>query len=279
MLIYGKKIKKEILDKVVEYVRGKRLKNLDRDFILDKVEKYLNENKKVVDKIVESKEYKELRRSGTYKTFIKEIRRLCNIAYGMFYTEEIKKLDKYLEQLKQDSDSLELHNKLLSLHKSTKERLPYYKQIYKRILGGEKSILDLGSGFNIFSYPYIGRDVKYYAGDLNVDFINKYMKIKNIKGKAFKVDLFNVKNLPRADVCFLFKILDSIDVKGHKNSENLIKKINCKKIVVSFPLKTLKKREMTTQRRAWLELMLKRLNYEFKSFKIGDELFYVVNKI
>lgn len=282
MEVIGKNIQREKLKWLIEDIRSKKLVNLDKEFIEYQIRKVIYINTKVIKKILGAKKHSELRRSSKYKKFIKEIRRSCNIAYGMFITKEYKKLNFYLNELEKNPDSLEIHKKVLSLHKSTKERLNNYKKIYKRILDTKtKSILDIGSGLNVFSYPYINKRVKYYAVDLDVDVIKRYFKIKGIRGKAIKVNLLDLDkvNFPKVDICFLFKVLESIDIKGHKNSENLIKKINCNKIIVSFSLKTLHNREMKFQRRPWFERMLNRLDYKFSSFKTGNEIFYIVEKL
>ncbi len=272
---------KEKLEWLIEDVKGKKLINLDNEFIKYQIKKVLCQDRKVLMKILEAKKHSELKRSLIYRGFIKEVRRNCNIAYGMFLAKDIKKLNIYLKELEINPDSLEMHNKILSIHKSTKERLNNYKKIYKRILDKKvESILDIGSGLNVFSYPYIDKEVKYYAVDLDVEVIKKYFKIKDIKGEAIKANLLDLDKIsfPRADVCFLFKILESIDIKGHKNSENLIKRIDCKRIIVSFSLKTLDDREMKFQRRGWFERMLNRLNYKFESFKTENEIFYIIEK-
>jgi len=279
--LFNKEIPKEELEWLIEDVRSIKLANLDKGFIEYQIKRAILKNPKILKKILEAKKHSELRRSSVYKKFIKEIRRNCNIAYGMFITKEYKKLNLYLNELERNPDSLEIYNKILSLHKSTKERLNNYDKIYKKVLDNKtKSILDIGSGLNIFSYPYINRAVKYYAADLDVDIIKRYFKIMSIRGKGIKVNLLDLEKVkfPKADVCFLFKVLESIDIKGHKNSENLIKKINCSRIVVSFSLKTLDNREMKFQRRAWFEKMLNRLNYKFKSFKTENEIFYIIEK-
>lgn len=89
-----------------------------------------------------------------------------------------------------------------------------------------------------------------------------------------------IKSLPNSDIIFLFKIIDLIDFKSHKPSEELIKILmqKTKFLVASFATKTLTNRNMNFPERKWFELMLSRNNLRFQSFKTPNELFYVINK-
>ena len=66
--------------------------------------------------------------------------------------------------------------------------------------------------------------------------------------------------------------------KGHKTSEEIIKAIPAKFVVVSFATLTISGKKMNYPRRGWIELMCKRLGYEFKLLEFSNELFYVVMK-
>src|SRR3972149_2410738 len=110
---------------------------------------------------------------------------------------------------------------ILRKHLSTRERLPYYREIYERILkglGGKISILDLGAGVNGFSYRYfkeIGFDVDYTGVEAIGQFselINGYFKSGKFKARAIHLslfELFKVKKMieksKKPRVVFLFK--------------------------------------------------------------------------
>tara|TARA_Y100000310_G_scaffold345406_1_gene464631 strand:- start:21189 stop:21956 length:768 start_codon:yes stop_codon:yes gene_type:complete len=255
------------MQSLIEKIKEKpSLKNIQDSFLKKHIQNYI--------KIYSP----DLTKKSQKTKLIKEVRRKANIAFGMFQTKEGKKLPELLKKLKQNPNSLEIHNEILKTNKSTKERLQNYPLIYKKIIKNEKSILDLGCGLNPISYPYLNKKVEYHAYDLYTQPIKEYFKIKNIKGTAKDIDLTNFHKFPKTDICFLFKFLDSIDIKNHKPSEELIKSISSKKVVISFPLKTLKNKTMTTQERPWLKLMCKRLNYKLTSFKTDNEIFYLLIK-
>ncbi len=183
-----------------------------------------------------------------------------------------------------------LIKQILSTHSSTQERLPSYQRLYTKIFsitGKPKAILDLGCGINPFSFPYMKlKGCTYYAYDINeeeIASINQYFKLlhtenSSFKGKAIVADIINT-DLPKADLCFLLKMTDVIDQgKGHKRTEELLKRIPATFIVVSFATKTMSGKEMTAPRRSWMEWLCRRLGYEYTILEFPNELFYVVKR-
>ena len=229
---------------IAEIKKKKTLKNLDASFI-----------KKYITSIPEKKK--------NIKKTVKETRNILNRIYGQFW----------------------LDNKFnLSSHKSTKERLEIYSSIYKKIFsitGKPNSILDLGCGLNPLSYNYLDCKPKYTAVELTKEDckkINEYFKNNKIDGTAISKDLTRDSEFPKADVCFMFKLLESLEEKNHKLSEKLITSINCKWIIVSFSLLTIRNRRMNYPRRGWFERMLKRLNLKYEIIKEDNEIFYILLK-
>jgi 16S rRNA (guanine(1405)-N(7))-methyltransferase len=264
---------KELIKKIKE---KKELQNIENKYIIDIVNRVLNQNRKLIkafqEKRIRSKEYKEV---------IKKVREKLRLEYGMF-SEDLSERDKILTESEKNKTITE---KLLKTHKSTKERIKIYPFIYQKIFsitGKPKTILDLGCGMNPVSYPYMKVKAKYYASELNKKdcyFLKKYFKKMKIKGKAFPIDLKKPKllnKIPKVDVCFLFKVLDTIEKKGHKLAEEIIKTVKAKWIVVSFATQKLGGRPMKHAYRGWLERMLKRLRYEFKIINEKNEIFYII---
>jgi 16S rRNA (guanine(1405)-N(7))-methyltransferase len=198
------------------------------------------------------------------------------------FSEDLGEREKILSRKDKN-----LSDELLEIHKSTKERISIYPFIYQKIFtitGKPKSILDLGCGMNPVSYPYMKIKAKYYASELNKKdcvFLQKYFKIMKIKGNAFALDLKKpnlLKKLKPVDVCFLFKVLDTIEKKGHKLAEEIITKVKSKWIVISFATQKLGGRPMKHAYRGWLERLLERLGYKYKIIKEKNEIFYITKK-
>ncbi len=240
----------------------------------------------------------DLGNKKVYKSFLKKVKEFLHKTYSVYQISNQGKKDKiFYDMLKSrgGAELVKLHLEMLHCHSSTRERKEFYEEVYEGIFSKVKKpkrILDVGCGLNAFSLPFIGFDDFEYVGvDVgkeDIRLINSYLKLSKklyyFSGKGLEVNVFDrdyLKKVPKGkfDVCFLFKMADVLDYKGdHKNSEEFLKKVNSKSVVVSFPTKTISNRKMNNPRRKWFELMVKRLKYKFSYFEIGNECFYIVNK-
>ncbi|KYK24589.1 hypothetical protein AYK26_03365 [Euryarchaeota archaeon SM23-78] len=274
---------------VKDVLAKKELRNLNQEFVKEKVRKYVGTHKEIREKI-KKEAYVRLRRSKEYKALIKNIRAELREIYGVFILKGYDKLPKLLDELKKNP-SLENHNKILALHKSTKERLPYYLVVYKKIfeiIGTPKRIIDLACGLNPFSYPYLGCKPEYIACDLaekDLEFIKEYFEIIGIKGQIKKIDLiksnlFEIEGvIKKDDLVLLLKTLDSLETVKRNVSERILKNIKAKDIVVSFSTKSIGgKKAIHKDRRAWFEKLVKKIGFKIKVFEIPGESFYVLTK-
>ncbi len=270
---------------VKDVLAKKELNNLNEDFVLEKVNLFLAKNKVIAEKL-KNTEYPKFRRSKEHEEIIKKIRTKLREVYGVFIQDDYKKRFKLLEELKKNP-SLENHNKILALHKSSQERLPYYSAVYKKIFeitGIPKKLVDFACGLNPFSYPYLGCKPEYVACDLaekDLEFIQDYFEMMNVNGYTKKVDLIKdeaSEMTKGTDVVFLFKTLDSLETVKWGNSEALLTKIKAECIVVSFSTKSLGgKKTIKKEKRAWFERVVRKLGYKTQIFEIPGELFYVLN--
>jgi len=185
---------------------------------------------------------------------------------------------------------------ILRKHLSTRERTPYYEEIYRRILKEtekEVSVVDLGAGVNGFSHKYFekaGFNVDYLAveamGQL-VGLMNKYFRREKIKARAVHLSLFELSKLKkeirrtkRPRVVFLFKIIDSLELMERNYSKKLISEISdlVERTVISFPTESMVKREKIWVKRTWI---LKFIEKHFKimdHFQLGAERYIVFSK-
>ena len=154
--------------------KKKELKDIKDSLVLNLVESYLKENNLNI-------EVKNFEKTRKYKIMFKEIRKKLRKSYGSF--------KQYYEP---------------------RDSKVYYK-IFS-ITGKPKSLLDLGSGLT----PLDLKLDNYYAYDIsreNIKKINNYFKKNNLKSRAFLFDLINddYNKLPKANVCFLLKVLESLE--------------------------------------------------------------------
>lgn len=188
-------------------------------------------------------------------------------------------------------------NKLLSLknkdpewvlkkHISTKERLPYYEELYGRLLEDFKesiTIFDLGGGVNGFSYGFFKKKLNYVniesMGQL-VNLQNYYFKTRGLQGRAVHESLFNLEKIKKylsqergKKLVFLFKVLDSLEMVEKNYSKKFLRQITplVDRVVISFATRSLVKRTKFKATRNWLYYFIKE-NFEIiEDFELGAE--------
>ena len=248
-------------------------------------------DEEIYEKIIAKKGFSQLPREDVKRAFvhfekrqvsdeekIRLTRELLHKIFGVFASGKLlSPKDKDIEWI-------------LRKHVSTRERLPYYKEIYERLLGNETSVIDLGAGINGFSYEFFPQKVNYVAveavGQL-VNLMNNYFKRKKLNARAINVSLFElekIKKLIKAQlgkrIVFLFKVLDSLEMLERDYSKKLLKEIApfANKIIVSFATRSIGKRKSFNANRKWL---LDFIEKEFKildDFEVGGERYLVFSK-
>ncbi|MBS3098828.1 hypothetical protein J4462_01300 [Candidatus Pacearchaeota archaeon] len=229
----------------------KELSGISDSVVLDSLDNYLKKYSINIQKIKHSQ----------IKIIVKEIRANLRKLVGQY---QISK-----KQIIENLDS----------HTSTRERKDFYPKLKKMI---EKinpcSILDLGCGLNPLALAE--KNIFYYASDINetaLSLVEQHFKRNKIKGKIFVYDIRKINNdLPKADLCLLFKILDILD----KNlAEKIISSVPCDKILVSFATKKLSGKKMSRPIRIWFEKILERNLWKYEKIYSDNEIFYSIEKM
>ena len=252
-----------MLNNLVEEIKKKKeFRGISSEFVSGVLQSFLKKNNisfpqgKREEKLIVKSVRAELRRfTGQYQT-----------------SSNGKQREELLKQGKM--------NELLSTHVSTKERLSFYDELISEINKlNPSSILDLGCGLNPLAIAT--KKVKYYACDIQEDelkLVSEFFKLNHIPGKSFYCDLRNEINLPKADLCLIFKVFDLLDKKGHAVSKRILSKLTCRNIIVSYSTKKLSGRAMNNPRRYWFEKMLDSLEYSFETKSSDNEIFYFILK-
>jgi len=253
-------------DILKEIKSSKKYASLSDEIILEEIKEYIKSNP-------DYELYKD-------KKILKDVKGLLHDRYGRFQTTKKNKREKALAE----GDIVGI----LKTNRSTKERLNDYDWLYDKIFeitGNPKVIVDLGGGINACSYRFMKVRARYLSYDIDEkdkDFLNRFFKKNKINGEAEVKDISkigNIKKLPKADVCFMFKIIDPLEKgKGHKLSEEIINALKCKFIVISFAVQTLSGKKMRYAYRGWFEKMLKRNGFRYKKLEGNSEVYYVVGK-
>jgi len=206
------------------------------------------------------------------KPIVKVVRAHLRNLVGRFHIKE-SKFSSLLE--KKDWDGL------LKTHTSTKERLESYDELKKYIYSMHpKSILDLGCGLNPLAIA--NSSIYYYASDINgrdLQIVNEFFNEKKIKGETFIRDLIvSQSDFPKADLVLMFKLVDFLEKVSPKITENILKELSSKDILISFATRKLSGRVMSSPDRTWFENLCLHKEYKYKKFIIGDEIFYHLHK-
>ena len=271
---------------IIDLIKKKKeLSGIDSVFIEEQLSDYISKNIALWHKI---ELHPKLEKSKELKFLVKEIRKKLREVYGVFNID-INKRNKLFEWLKlavknkkSKTEILELHKKILLTHKSTRERLDYYNEIYKnifKITGKPSSILDIGSGLNPLSFIFMNlKNISYTAiefTDEDCRFLNDYfntMKKFHIEGMALKMDLTKFNKFPKAGICFMFKLLDSLETLKFGITKSLLNEINSDFIVASFPKKSLSGKPMSKFRISWFERLIS-IYKNYEAFEPDNEIF------
>lgn len=236
----------------------KPLNNLDDSLIEEKIINFLKLNPKINKSLDLNNE-----KNKEFIKILKSIRNNLNKHYGIFWL----------------SNTISLES-----HKSTKERLNFYPELYRKIFaltGKPKTILDISSGLNPLSFEFtnLPKSTKYIATELSkqdCEILNNFFQKNQINGEAIQIDLTKTQSFPKADVVFLFKVFDSVEEKGHKLAELIINNLKANYAVISFATITTKNQKMNFPNRGWIERLLERLKLTYKKLNFGNEVFYIV---
>jgi len=220
----------------------KELKGIPDEYIAENLKKFLPDGKKISKK--------------DEKIILKTIRRELRKMSGRYHISSTKE------------------------HLSTKERMPFYPLLNKRIaMLAPKRILDLGAGQNPLYQAT--KDIEYYAYDINEQDVAKvkaYFSSEGIIGKTKVTDITQESSFPEVDLVLAYKILDIIDKKGHANATKILRLLKTTYLLASFPTISLSGKRMQTIRRLWFEKALTTNSYSFETFSSSNELFYLARR-
>tara|TARA_Y100000034_G_C6885465_1_gene406510 strand:- start:1178 stop:1774 length:597 start_codon:yes stop_codon:yes gene_type:complete len=143
-----------------------------------------------------------------------------------------------------------------------------YDLIFEKT-GKPKKVLDLGCGYSPLHFPF--KDIKYYCADIGNDYV---------KDKGFIFDLIHddYNRLPKVDVVFLFRVLESLEFFKRNVSKEVISRLKCKYVIVSFDKKSLSGKGIKKKGRVWFRRILEGLGLEYEIFDYGNEIFFIIKK-
>jgi len=248
----------------------------------------------IYEKIVQKKEFSRLPKKDVETAFAHFEKRQCSDEEKIKLTRDLlRKIFSAFASRKILSPKNKSEEWILRKHLSTRERLPFYEQVYERILKNEKkdfSAIDLGAGINGFGYIFfekLGLKPRYVGveavGQL-ADLMNDYFKKTKKDGKAIHASLFELEKIKKIiseqkkpRFVFLLKTIDSLEMLEKNYSKKLLLEIApfCDKIVASFATGSMIKKTRFRTKRNWIVDFIKN-NFEIlDDFEIGSERYVV----
>jgi hypothetical protein len=234
--------------------------------------------------------FKQCLRSKKTKELISTTRKDLRTVFGLFVVNPLNK--KIINSLQSfDDDQID---DILSSHRSTEERLPFYSSIYPLIfdklktlgLQADYSLLDIACGYNPFAYKFLPfKPQKYLACDLSsseMSLVNDFFSQTKISGSAFGADAISEQfflwlETNSFDLCFLFKALDSFEQVQRHISKKLLSMIKSKFFVVSFSLVSIGgNSQIQANKRTWFERFCERNGWQFETVQVPNEIYYVI---
>jgi 16S rRNA (guanine(1405)-N(7))-methyltransferase len=165
---------------------------------------------------------------------------LGEMRYGRWLAE-LRGLDPFSSEFKAAC------RKIMEQHASTRERLPILEEFYGTLLGDLPpitSIIDIACGLNPLTCAWIplAPEAAYYAYDIHYDmmaFLNEVLKLRGFSPYAETQDVgLFIPDQP-VDVALVLKTLPCLEQVQKKGSLALLQNLNAKRIIVSFPARSL----------------------------------------
>ena len=276
--VYNRSINKEVFSRLIEKIKSRKgLENADDSLVAEKVVDFLKKDSRALKRLSGAESFRSIEKSKEAEAVIKQVRAELRPVYGLFIEENLSMIKSLLK------DEAEHIKDILMMHKSSKERIDFYEEFYRRIFdatGKPGSIIDIACGLNPMSFEMMGlpKKTKYTALELNqndADAINEFFRRWGINGKAFRHDITKEPIEYEADMAFAFKIFDIVDTKV---TERIIKELDVKWIAASFSTKTVSRKDMRFKRRAGFQKMLRRLGLKYQTLEFPNEIVYLVRK-
>jgi 16S rRNA (guanine(1405)-N(7))-methyltransferase len=234
----------------------------------------------------------ELKNHKDWRDALKTTRTRLHRLTGAFLVPKID-YAKWLANFKalpsDNSDQFkETSKKMMKLHTSTQERLPFLDSFFETCLASitpVNSVLDLACGLNPLAIPWmpLDKDCRYYACDVvapQVDFLNAYFLLAGHNRIAFTCNLLQAIPQQKVQVAFMLKLIPIIDQVDPKASANLLDQVKADHLLISYPSKSLGGRSKGMRRTytEHFERITAGRQFKIHSFDFPNETVYLLSR-
>ena len=230
---------------------------------------------------------------GTLKTAVKATKRRLHQIYGAFEQDlNYDAAHRRLEAAYRSGRDTEIKvacQQVLSLHQSTRERLPILSGFFPAIwtvTGTPMAVLDLGCGLNPVALPWMKLKAgsRYVALDIDwkrVRFLNQYLALAGREPVARCQDILARPPDDAVDVALLLKMSPTLERQQPRATARLIDALQTRFVVVSFSTKSLGGREKgmaENYQRQFLELAGEQ-GWPIEKLTFETELVFVLRRV
>jgi 16S rRNA (guanine(1405)-N(7))-methyltransferase len=136
---------------------------------------------------------------------------------------------------------------VMSLHASTRERLPILDTFYTQIFAHLPPIhvvLDIASGLNPLALPWmpLADNATYLACDIYADlmhFLQQVMPLFDVQAKAFVQDVVSQPPTAQVDLALILKTLPVLEQVDKTAASRLLDRVQANYILITFPVHSL----------------------------------------
>ena len=235
---------------------------------------------------------KELEKRATHKEVIRSTRSKLHQVAGAYMDRRVnyEKLKAQMSRLPADYKHpliREFCIESMSLHASTRERLPVLPEFFNRTLESIQpisSIIDLGCGLNPLAIPWmpLALDCQYLACDIYRDmaeFLEYFFQYSSINGKSELCDLMSEIPTQHAQLALLLKTIPCLEQIDKKVGTRLLEQLNTDHILVSFPMRSLTGRSkgMRQHYSQHFDDLISRKDWQVKRYEFQNELAFLLS--
>jgi 16S rRNA (guanine(1405)-N(7))-methyltransferase len=234
----------------------------------------------------------ELRNQKDQRKALKSTRTRLHRLAGAFLAQKIdyaKWLDIFRSLPRDDSEAFnETSLRMMKLHASTQERLPFLDTFYQTCLAPiapVSSVLDLACGLNPLAMPWmpLQKACIYNACDVVVplvEFLNDYFQLRGATGNAITCNLLQSIPQQKVQVAFLLKLLPILDQVDPNASINLLDQVKADHLLISYPSRSLggRSKGMKQTYVEHFERITSGRNFEIQSFDFPNETVYLLSR-
>lgn len=188
-----------------------------------------------------------------------------------------------MEESRAEDAGPEFSRRMLEMHASTRERLPFLNEFYPclfEVIGKPTVVLDLACGLHPFGLPWMGLGVgvEYHAYDVHaprVGLINRYLTWYGLQPLAEVGDILLHPPQIEADVAFFFKEAHRFEQRQRGCNRAFWRALKARWLLVSLPAASLTGRhDLSEGHRRLVYATLEGLEWPVTEMQIGNELIF-----